>query len=163
MKLALSSAYQAKNSTIKRNARTPEAAVFGKSLRWMSSLLNDDDDSCLAARTAEGEALRASMMRAPACRKLHKRDLMAKYRRALKRPPKATTEKVWLSGTRVYFWKPKILKGRRRRDPGAWRGPATVTTTSRGVAVCCWSRGGRFGWPVPRRRLRRKSLQRTPT
>ena len=32
MKQVLCSAYQAKNSTLKRNARTPEQAVFGKSL-----------------------------------------------------------------------------------------------------------------------------------
>eukprot|EP00972_Heterocapsa_arctica_P088146 12998435-Heterocapsa_arctica.AAC.1 len=75
MALALACACQAKNATIKRNGRTPEQAVFGRSLRWMSTVLNDDDDLHLSALDAEGEALRSTLMRATACKALHDLDL----------------------------------------------------------------------------------------
>ncbi len=89
-------------------------------MRWMATALNDDDER-IAAMTAEGEAQRACLMRAVACRKLHKKDLRMTYKRALRRPLKGSTLRTCLPGTRVYFWSPKIGKGRQRRDAGAAR------------------------------------------
>ncbi|CAE8613639.1 unnamed protein product, partial [Polarella glacialis] len=34
----------------------------------------------------------------------------------------------FVPGTQVYFYQPLVGRGRRRTDPGAWRGPATVIT-----------------------------------
>ena len=78
------------------------------------------------------------MMRAVACRKLHKKDLKAKYKRALRRPPKATNIKTYLPGTRVYFWTPQIGKGRLRRDAGACRGPAMILQKDKGNYFVSW-------------------------
>eukprot|EP00972_Heterocapsa_arctica_P033623 4948078-Heterocapsa_arctica.AAC.1 len=64
--LALADTCQAKNATIERNGRTSEQVAFARSLRWMSTVLNDDDDLHLSALDAEGEALRSTLMRATA-------------------------------------------------------------------------------------------------
>ena len=45
--VALSGAWQAKNAAVKRNSKTPEQAVFGKSFRRMTSVLEDSDDEQL--------------------------------------------------------------------------------------------------------------------
>ena len=53
------------------------------------------------------------------------RDASDKIRRAtLRRAPAAVAELT--PGTRVYFWSPHPMKGRRRQDALRWRGPATV-------------------------------------
>ena len=69
--LALSVACQAKNAVIKRNSRTPEQAVIGRSLQWSNSVLEGDDGVHLAGHSAEGEATRATLMRATAARALY--------------------------------------------------------------------------------------------
>ena len=144
MKMGLAAAYQAKSGTIKRNCRTPEQAVFGKSLRWMTSLLNDDDDDHLAAKSAESEAVRATMMRATACRRLHKKDLKAKYRRALRRPRKGWScactfpARVCTSGTRRSAREDPV--GTPERGGGLRRffRRTACSIFSVGVAEFCW-------------------------
>eukprot|EP00972_Heterocapsa_arctica_P008005 1169762-Heterocapsa_arctica.AAC.1 len=62
---------QAKNATIKRNGGTPGQAAFGHSLRWMSTVLNDDDDLHLSALDTKGATRCSTLMRATACKALH--------------------------------------------------------------------------------------------
>ena len=62
--LAWACACQAKYAVVKRNWRTLVQAVFGRSLQWMNSVLEDDDDQHLSGLSSEGEAKRATLMRA---------------------------------------------------------------------------------------------------
>ena len=67
----------------------------------MGSILNDDDDTCLAGLSAEGEAFRAVRMRATAGDALWTMDANAKYRRALLRAPVAANNMKFIPGTQV--------------------------------------------------------------
>ena len=123
-KMCWSVVLQAKNAIVTRNGMTPEQAVFGQSLRW-PTLNRDDGGEPLVARGAEGEAYRTMQLRAAAKIALLSRDASDKMRRAvLRRSPPIRME--LLPGTRVYFWAPNPMEGRRREDPHRWRGPATV-------------------------------------
>jgi hypothetical protein len=127
MALSLACASQAKNSLMKRNGHSPEQGVFGRALRLVGGNLADDDDAGLAALDAQGEAARATRMRATASHAFLRLDVQDKLRRALTRAPtKATSNPAMLPGTQVYFWEPGVGKGRLRADPGRWRGPALV-------------------------------------
>ena len=53
------------------------------------------------------------------------RDAMDKARRSMLRAAPTVIDEV-LPGSRVYFWSPAPLRGRRRQDPERWRGPASV-------------------------------------
>ena len=55
-----------------------------------------------------------------------KLDVSDKLRRAMTRgpPDNRSHEHEYLPGGRIYFWAPAPSKGRHRRDPGRWRGPA---------------------------------------
>ena len=109
-------------------------------------LLCDDDDEHLAARCSEGEAMRATLMRATACRRLHRMDLKAKYKRALKRRSvrrSAPTFRVpgYTSGS------PLWARGGSARTQVRGRGQprsctriraAMATTSSAGAEECFW-------------------------
>eukprot|EP00972_Heterocapsa_arctica_P055557 8195357-Heterocapsa_arctica.AAC.1 len=83
MALALADTCQARNATIECNGRTPEQVAFARSLLWMSTALNDDDDLHLSALDAEGEAFRSTLLRATACTAWHDLDLKGKDKQAL--------------------------------------------------------------------------------
>jgi len=125
VKTAIAICCQAKNATLTRNGLTPEQAVFGRALRWTESNNKDDDEVLMAALGTDGEAWKAAQIRSAAKIAMISKDASDKVRRAMMRKaPKVLTELT--PGTRVYFWSPHPMKGRRRTDSHRWRGPATV-------------------------------------
>ena len=127
--LALDSALLAKNTTMTRNRHNAYTAVLGQEPRNPTSLLADDDDIDLCSKRAlgqSGEVGRSAAMRHTARMAVLKLDDSDKLRRAMTRgpPDNKSHEHEYLPGTRIYFWEPSPSKGRHRRDPGRWRGPA---------------------------------------
>ena len=125
-KIAYAVCLQAKNGTMTRNGMTAEQAVFGRCLKWFPSDNQDDDQVMLAALGSDGEAWLQAQMRATARIALISKDASDKARQAMMRKAPAVVGDI-PPGSRVYFWHPHPLKkGRDRRDPTRWRGPATV-------------------------------------
>ena len=127
VKDALCAAVQAKNSTITRGGYTPYQLAFGRQPLF-PDLLEEDVEGNMSLRESlslEGEVQRAAEMRAAARATLLRGDVQAKLRRALRRWPKGQ-ERDFEPGEMVYFYAPKPLSTRFKKEPGFWRGPALV-------------------------------------
>ena len=75
----------------------------------------------------EGEVARATAMRISAMKAFLRLDAQDKLKRALTRsPPAANRTREHLPGSLIYIWEPTVGKPRGARDPGRWRGPATI-------------------------------------
>ena len=127
VKDALCAAVQAKNSTLTKGGYTPFQLAFGRQPMF-PDLLEEDVEGNMSLREAlslEGEVQRASEMRAAARATLLRHDVQSKLRRALRRWPKGE-EREFEPGELVYFYAPKPLSTRFKKEPGFWRGPAMV-------------------------------------
>ncbi len=135
---ALAAIIQAKNATMTRNGTTPEQAVFGRASRWTENANNDDDAILLSVLGSHGIAWKMTQTRTAAKLALIERDAMDKVRRSMLRAAPTVMEEV-APGTRIHFWCPDPLRGRRRQDPERWRGPATVIAReSKGSYYISW-------------------------
>ena len=127
VKDALCAAIQAKNSTITKGGYTPYQLAFGRHPLF-PDLLDEDVEGNMSLRealTLEGEFQRAAQMRAAARATLLRHDVQAKLRKALRRWPKGE-ERDFEPGELVYFYAPKPLSTRFKKEPGFWRGPAMI-------------------------------------
>ena len=124
LKLALSVAVQAKNSTITKDGYTPAQRVFGHELRFPDLLEQDQEALGFAeALGADGEVARAHKMRLTARMAMLRTDVQERLRRAVLRKPHRSHAE-FVPGCKVYYCLPN--KAGRRYVPGHWRGPATV-------------------------------------
>ncbi|CAE7891118.1 TY1B-ER1, partial [Symbiodinium necroappetens] len=127
MKTALACAVQGKNSVVSRSGHSAQLLAFGRQACF-PDLLEEDIWSSASlghALSIDSEVARMSEMRAAAKVALLRGDIRDKIKRALRRAP-AGERRAFVPGELVYFWAPKMNKGRYRRDVGCWRGPGVV-------------------------------------
>lgn len=135
VEMALIAATLAKNQLASVHGFSPIQHVLGQDVRLPASLLDGPDDIAshswamssgpFQKRLAMREAARCAWVRLDNSSRL-RRAVVARTRR---RPG------PWMPGEQVYFWRragksgKAELKGRRRRDPDRWVGPAVVLAT----------------------------------
>ena len=127
MKTTLMCAVQAKNQLISRRGYSANTLVFGKQSNF-PDLLDDDPVTSTTlgqALSTETEVARQAEMRALAKRALLHKDAQEKLKRALTRKPGGQI-KEFLLGEKIFFWVPRVNRGRYRHGYGEWRGPAIV-------------------------------------
>ena len=98
-----------------RNGMTPEQAVFGRSLRFTELSNTDDDQVLMSVLGNHGLAWKASQIRTAAKVMLLSNDALDKVRRAMLRQALTVIGDV-TPGSRVYFWSPNPMRGRKRQD-----------------------------------------------
>ena len=123
--VCLSAILNAKNSTMTRTGMTPEQSVFGRSKRFTELSNTDDDQVLMNVLGNHGMAWKTSQIRTAAKVMLLRNDAMDKVRRAMLRQASTVIGEV-MPGSRVYFWSPNPMRGRKRQDAKRWRGPATA-------------------------------------
>ncbi|OLQ12139.1 Transposon Ty1-DR1 Gag-Pol polyprotein [Symbiodinium microadriaticum] len=127
MKTALACAIQGKNSVVSRAGHSAQLLAFGRQACF-PDLLEEDVWSSASlghALSIDSEVARMAEMRSAAKVALLRGDIREKIKRALRRAP-AGERRAFAPGELVFFWSPRIGKGRYRRDVGCWRGPAVV-------------------------------------
>ncbi|CAE7368424.1 RE2, partial [Symbiodinium sp. KB8] len=127
MKTSLACALQAKNAVISRSGHSAHLLAFGRQACF-PDLLDEDIWSSASlghALSIDSEVARMAEMRSAAKVALLRGDIREKIKRALRRAP-AGERRGFAPGELVFFWSPRIGKGRYRRDIGCWRGPAVV-------------------------------------
>ena len=128
MKVTLACAVQEKNQVVTRRGYCAHTLVVER-----QNLLPDLLDHDLVSATTLGQALstetevaRQAEMRALAKRSLLDQEAQEKLIGALSRKPGGQIRE-FLPGETIFFWVPRVRKGRYRHDPGEWRGPEMVT------------------------------------